>query len=159
FTVSGVIRTGAQAAMYASDAVAAGLAHGRIGALALTARPGELAATLAAQVRAAARGHAVRGLTGHQRRAAEPAPAAQLFVVAISVLGIPSGLARFVAIFVVAGAFAYAVAARRRELGLLRTVGATPRQARRLVLGEALAVAVAAALAGSALGIVIAGPF
>src|SRR5262249_52729332 len=39
------------------------------------------------------------------------------------------------------------------------TVGATPRQARRLVLGEALAVAVAAALAGSALGTVIAGPF
>jgi putative ABC transport system permease protein len=41
----------------------------------------------------------------------------------------------------------------------LRTVGATPRQARRLVLGEALAVAVAAALAGSVLGAVIAGPF
>src|SRR5215468_622412 len=159
FTVSGVIRTGAQAAMYASDAVAAGLAHGRIDALALTARPGEPARTLAAQVRAAARGQAVRVLTGDQRRAAEPNPDAQMFVVAISLLGITSGLAGFVAIFVVAGTFAYAVAARRRELGLLRTVGATPRQARRLVLGEALAVAVAAALAGSALGTVIAAPF
>jgi putative ABC transport system permease protein len=159
FTVSGVIRTTAQPAMYASDAVAAGLARGRIGAIALTARPGEPAATLAAQVRVAARGQAVRVLTGGQRRAAEPNPDAALFVVAISLLGVTSGLAGFVAIFVVAGTFAYAVAARRRELGLLRTVGATPRQARRLVLGEALAVAVAAALAGSALGTVIAGPF
>jgi putative ABC transport system permease protein len=159
FTVSGVIRTTAQAAMYVSDAVAAGLARGRINALALTARPGEPAGTLAAQVRAAARGQAVRVLTGDQRRAAEPNPDAQLFVVAISLLGVTSGLAGFVAIFVVAGTFAYAVAARRRELGLLRTVGATPRQARRLVLGEALAVAVAAALAGSVLGTVIAGPF
>ena len=159
FTVSGVIRTTAQAAMYASDAVAAGLARGRIDALALTARPGEPAGTLAAQVRAATQGQAVRVLTGGQRRAAEPNPDAQLFVVAISLLGVTSGLAGFVAIFVVAGTFAYAVAARRRELGLLRTVGAIPRQVRRLVLGEALAVAVAAALPASALGSVIAGPF
>src|SRR5215472_7533238 len=159
FTVSGVIRTTAQAAIYAGNAVAAGLARGRINALALTARPGESAGTLAAQVRAAARGQAVRVLTGDQRRAAEPNPDAGLFVVAISLLAITSGLAGFVAIFVVAGTFAYAVAARRRELGLLRTVGATPGQARRLVLGEALAVAVAAALAGSALGTVIAAPF
>src|SRR5215471_16413255 len=159
FTVSGVIRTTAQAAIYAGNAVAAGLACGRINALALTAWPGESAGMLAAQVRAAARGQAVRVLTGDQRRAAEPNPDAGLFVVAISLLAITSGLAGFVAIFVVAGTFAYAVAARRRELGLLRTVGATPRQARRLVLGEALAVAVAAALAGSALGAVIAAPF
>src|SRR5215468_9909920 len=159
FTVSGVIRTTAPAAMYASNAVAAGMAGGRINALALTARPGESPRALTAQVRAAAQGQPVRVLTGDQRRAAEPNPDADLFAVAVALLGVTSGLAGFVAIFVVAGTFAYAVAARRRELGLLRTVGATPRQARRLVLGEALAVAVAAALAGSALGVVIAGPF
>jgi len=159
FTVSGVIRTTAPAAMYATNAVAAGLARGRIDALALTARPGESPAALATQVRAAAEGQPVRVLTGDQRRAAEPNPDADLFAVAVSLLGVTSGLAGFVAIFVVAGTFAYAVAARRRELGLLRTVGATPRQARRLVLGEALAAGVAAALAGSALGVVIAGPF
>src|SRR6516225_8662837 len=159
FTVSGVIRTTAPVAMYATNAVAAGLARGRIDALALTARPGESPAALATQVRAAAEGQPVRVLTGGQRRAAEPNPDADLFAVAVSLLGVTSGLAGFVAIFVVAGTFAYAVAARRRELGLLRTVGATPRQARRLVLGEALAAGVAAALAGSALGVVIAGPF
>jgi putative ABC transport system permease protein len=159
FTVSGVIRSAAPAAMYATSAVAVGLAHGRIDAVALTARPGESPGTLAAQVRVAARGQPVRVLTGDQRRAAEPNPDADLFAVAVSLLGVTSGLAGFVAIFVVAGTFAYAVAARRRELGLLRAVGATPRQARRLVLGEALAAGVAAALAGGALGIMIAGPF
>src|SRR5262249_21549608 len=159
FTVSGVIRTTAPAAMYASNAVAAGMAGGRINALALTARPGESPRALTAQVRAAAQGQPVRVLTGDQRRAAEPNPDADLFAVAVALLGVTSGLAGFVAIFVVAGTFAYAVAARRRELGLLRTVGATPRQARRLGRGGAAGAGVAAALAGGALAIVSAGPF
>src|SRR5262249_10453940 len=159
FTVSGGIRTPAPAAMYASNAVAAGLAGGRIDALALTAPAGQPPGALAAQARAAAQGQPVRVLTGDQRRAAEPNPDADLFDVAVALLGVTSGLAGFVAIFVVAGTFAYAVAARRRELGLLRTVGATPRQGRRAGRGEALAAGGAAALAGSALGIAIAGPF
>ena len=81
--------------------------------------------------------------------------AALAIVVAVSLLGVTSGLAGFVAIFVVAGTFAYAVAARRRELGLLRTVGATPRQARRLVLGEALTVRQLLGMAAIATGLAI----
>ena len=65
----------------------------------------------------------------------------------------------FVSVIVLAGTFGYAVAARRRELGLLRTTGATPRQVRRLVLGEALITGAAGSAAGTALGPVIAGPF
>ena len=159
FTVSGVIRTGAQAAFYATGAVAARLAGGRIAAVALTGPPGEPVSALAAQVRAAAHGQPVRVLTGDHRRDAEPAPGAGLFAVAAALLGTTSGLAGFVSVFVVASTFAYAVAARRREFGLLRTAGATPRQIRRLVLGEALAVAVPASAAGGALGAVIALPF
>ena len=159
FTVSGVIRTGAQAAFYATGAVAARLAGGRIAAVALTGPPGEPVAALAAQVRAAAHGQPVRVLTGDHRRDAEPDPGADLFAVAAALLGTTSGLAGFVSVFVVASTFAYAVAARRREFGLLRTAGATPRQIRRLVLGEALAVAVPASAAGGALGAVIAQPF
>jgi putative ABC transport system permease protein len=159
FTVSGVIRTGAQAAFYATDAAAARLAGGRIDAVALTGPPGEPTAALAAQVRAAARGQPVRVLTGDHRRDAEPNPDAGLFAVAASLLGVTSGLAGFVSVFVVASTFAYAVAARRREFGLLRAAGATPRQIRRLVLSEALAVAVPASAAGGALGGVIARPF
>ena len=159
FTVSGVMRTSAQAAFYATDAVAARLAGGRIDAVALTGPPGQPVAALAARVRTAARGQPVRVLTGDHRRDAEPDPGAGLFAVAASLLGTTSGLAGFVSVFVVASTFAYAVAARRREFGLLRTAGAAPRQVRRLVLGEALAVGIPASAAGGALGIVIALPF
>jgi len=159
FTVSGVIRTTAQAALYAPDTVAAQLAGGRIDAVALDPRPGEPTAVLATHVRAAARGQAARVLTGDHRRDAEPNPDADLFAVAASLLGTTSGLSAFVSIFVVAGTFAYAVAVRRREFGLLRAAGATPRQVRRLVLGEALMIGVAASVTGGALGAVIAPPF
>ena len=159
FTVSGVIRTSAQAAFYATDQVAARLAGGRIAAIALTARPGQTAGALAGAARAVTRGQPVRVLIGDQRRTAEPDPAAVLFDAAVSLLGTTSGLAGFVAIFVVAGTFAFAVAVRRREFGLLRTVGATPRQVRRLVLGEALVLGTIASIAGAALGSVIAPPF
>src|SRR6266487_1621781 len=159
FAVSGVIRTRAQAALYAPDAAAAALAGGRIAAVALDPRPGEPVAALAAEVRGATHGQAVRVLTGDHRRDAEPNPDADLLTVAVSLLGTASGLAAFVSIFVVAGTFAYAVAARRREFGLLRAAGATPGQVRRLVLGEALMIGVAASVAGGALGAVIARPF
>jgi putative ABC transport system permease protein len=68
-----------------------------------------------------------------------------------ALLGLVSGICGFMTIFVVASTFAFVVAARRRELGLLRLVGATPRQVRRMILGEALTVAVAAAATGSLL--------
>lgn len=68
-----------------------------------------------------------------------------------AVLGFASTICGFMTIFVVASTFAFVVAARRRELGLLRLVGATPRQVRRMILGEALIIAVVAAVAGSLL--------
>ena len=63
-------------------------------------------------------------------------------------VGVISG---FITIFVIASTFAFAVASRRREVGLLRLIGATPRQVRRMVLGEAVVVAVAASLTGALL--------
>lgn len=65
-----------------------------------------------------------------------------------SMFGIMSAVSLFMALFVVGSTFGFVVATRRRELGLLRLVGATGRQVRRLVLGESLAVAVAASIAG-----------
>jgi putative ABC transport system permease protein len=159
FNVSGVIRTSAQAAFYATGEVAARLAGGRIAAIALIVRPGQPVGVLAAEAQTAAHSQPVQVLTGDQRRLAEPDPEAVLFDAAVSLLGTTSGLAGFVAIFVVASTFAFAVAIRRREFGLLRTVGATPRQVRRLVLGEALVLGAAASVAGGALGSAIAPPF
>jgi putative ABC transport system permease protein len=172
FVVSGVIRTGAQAALYAAGPVAAQLAGNRIAAVALlpaTGRSGQPPQrgrpaqsghpglqALAARARAVSRGSPVQVLTGASRSAAEPDPDADLSTVAIAVLGTAAGLAVFMAIFVVAGTFGQSVTARRRELGLLRAVGATPRQLRRLVLGEALLVATLATLPGGLLGAVTA---
>jgi putative ABC transport system permease protein len=58
---------------------------------------------------------------------------------------------------VVAATFAVLVEQRRRELALLSLIGALPQQVRRLVLAEALRLAVPAAAAGCALGAVAAG--
>ncbi|TLQ42867.1 FtsX-like permease family protein [Streptomyces marianii] len=65
-----------------------------------------------------------------------------------SVLAMAGVVSAFVTVFVIAGTFAFGIALRRRDMGLLRLVGAGGPQVRRMVLGESLAVAVPAALAG-----------
>jgi putative ABC transport system permease protein len=67
------------------------------------------------------------------------------------VLSMVGTIAGFITIFVIASTFAFAVASRRREIGLLRLIGATPGQIRRMVLGEALVVAFAASVTGAVL--------
>lgn len=92
--------------------------------------------------------------TGRQLRDLDPDAArdAQALVAANAFLGTAGGIAVFVSGFVVASGFAYAVARRRRELALLRAVGATPAQVRRLVVGEGVLVGLMAAFVGAALG-------
>ena len=68
-----------------------------------------------------------------------------------SMFGIMSGVSLFMALFVVGSTFGLVVATRRRELGLLRLVGATPRQVRRLILLESGVVALLAMTVGSVL--------
>ena len=58
----------------------------------------------------------------------------------VAIFGTMGGIAGVVALFVVAGTFALAIAQRRRETAVLRALGATPRQVRRLIAGEALFV-------------------
>ncbi|MGW1885747.1 FtsX-like permease family protein [Streptomyces sp. NPDC001970] len=93
-------------------------------------------------------------LTGDDRRRADPDPQrdAEALMTVNSLLGTAGGVTAFVSVFVVASTFAFAVALRRREFGLLRTAGATPGQLRRLLLTEAAAVGVLASAAGCALG-------
>ena len=82
--------------------------------------------------------------------ATRPPPTATALIAIFGALG---GIAGAVALFVVAGTFALAIAQRRRETAVLRALGATPRQVRRLIAGEALIVSLVArrsALAGRA---------
>ncbi|MEU3545384.1 ABC transporter permease [Streptomyces longwoodensis] len=109
----------------------------------------------ATAVRAALRGDArVRVLTGAQRRLADADPDrdAEALTALNALFGTAGGVSAFVSVFVVSSTFAFAVAQRRREFGLLRTAGATPGQLRRSVLAEALLVGALASAAGCVLG-------
>ncbi len=64
-----------------------------------------------------------------------------------------AAVALFVSALVIGNTFAILVARRRRDTALLRCVGATSRQVRRLALAESVVVGAAGALAGVALGI------
>ncbi|HEY5877254.1 MAG TPA: ABC transporter permease, partial [Ilumatobacteraceae bacterium] len=66
------------------------------------------------------------------------------------------GVALFVSIFIIYNTFAIVLGQRTRELALLRTVGADPKQIRRAVLGEALAVGMLASVGGIGGGIAVA---
>ncbi|MFI6644427.1 FtsX-like permease family protein [Streptomyces sp. NPDC050504] len=93
-------------------------------------------------------------LTGDDRRRANPDPHRddEALMTVNALLGTSGGVAAFVSVFVTASAFAFAVALRRRELGLLRATGATPGQVRRMLLAEAAVVGALASAAGCALG-------
>ncbi|WP_086841551.1 ABC transporter permease [Amycolatopsis kentuckyensis] len=73
----------------------------------------------------------------------------------IVLAAVSGGLSALVMVFVVAGTLTLSTQQRQRELALLRAVGTTPRQLRRMVLGEALVVALLAVGAAVALGPVL----
>jgi putative ABC transport system permease protein len=139
---------------YVTDQQASELAGG-VRTIGLLLEPG----TDATRVAAAAR-HAVGAdgtvLTGASRDALAPKQDEMTRWIGGQVLTAMTLLSVFVTVFIVSSTFALAVAQRRREFGLLRTIGATPRQLKRLVYGEALAVGTVGAAAGAMLGMVLA---
>ncbi|MDH5289388.1 MAG: ABC transporter permease, partial [Acidimicrobiia bacterium] len=62
----------------------------------------------------------------------------------------------FVSIFIIYNTFAIVLGQRTRELGLLRLVGADPRQIRRSVLGEALVIGIVSSVLGIGAGALVA---
>ncbi|BCJ73631.1 ABC transporter permease [Catellatospora sp. IY07-71] len=141
--------------VYVSEEAAARLSPG-VAAIGLLLHPDADPAAVAAAARAAAPDATVS--TGDGRAVLEPAQAAKTRWLGTQLLIAMASLAVFVTVFVVASTFALSIAQRRRELGLLRTVGATPRQIRRMVMGEALLVGGAGGLAGALLGVAAAVP-
>ncbi|GGV19930.1 FtsX-like permease family protein [Streptomyces spectabilis] len=102
----------------------------------------------------AASGTGARVLTGADRARVDPGAErdGRALVAVNAFLGTAGGVAVFVSAFVTASTFAFVVALRRRELGLLRAAGASRGQVRRWLLGEALVVGAAAAATGCTLG-------
>ncbi|WP_327290268.1 FtsX-like permease family protein [Streptomyces sp. NBC_01198] len=91
-------------------------------------------------------------LRGKGLRAADPGGRQDDLTPLAVVLGTSAGVTGFVVVFVVSSTTALSVAGRRREFGLLRTIGATPGQLRRTVLAESLLLALPASAAGCGLG-------
>ncbi|GIH22663.1 ABC transporter permease [Acrocarpospora phusangensis] len=144
YTVSGTVDG---PGVYLSDAEAARLSGG-VRAIGLVTEPGADIAAVAVAARAVAGG----AHTGDGRSVLETREHERTRWIGLQVLTGMALLSAFVSTLVVGTTFAVGVAQRRREFGLLRAVGATPRQVRRMVYGEALIVGVIATAAGAAAG-------
>ena len=128
---------------------------GSFAVLGVIPRPGVSTQALAAAVRRvlpartpAAEGAFPQVYTGADRGlAGSPAvPEGRVNVIAtVSTFG---GCAFLVAIFVISGTITLSVQQRHRDIALLRAVAATPRQVRRMILTEALLIALAAGALG-----------
>ncbi|GAB2623459.1 ABC transporter permease [Paractinoplanes abujensis] len=141
--VTGLVRA---ARLYVTDAEAARLAPG-VRVIGLTGNPDP------ADVRAAAGGATV--LSEASLGDLEPRGDARTRWIGLQVLSAMAALSVFSCVFVVASTLALSVNQRRREIGLLRAVGATPRQVRFTVLREAAVVGLTAAVVGTASGLAL----
>jgi putative ABC transport system permease protein len=138
-----------QPTAYVAESAASGLSGhpGRADAVAVLPRPGVDTDQLAAQAKKAV-GHAAEVRTGDGRGEAEQPQLAEGREILSGVGGSFGGIATATAVFVVMGTVALAIGQRSREIALLRAIGATPRQIRRMVATEAMLVAPLAGAAG-----------
>ncbi|MEV7011612.1 ABC transporter permease [Streptosporangium sp. NPDC051022] len=154
YTVSGVLDG---PGLHVNDTAAARLSGG-VRVIGLVTGPGADIAAVEAAARAIV-GTRGQVFSGDARSALEPKSDERIRWIGTQVLVGMTILSTFVSIFVVASTFSFGVMRRRREFGLMRAVGATPRQVRATVYGEALAIGAVAALAGALLGVVLAPSF
>ncbi|GAA3156184.1 FtsX-like permease family protein [Planomonospora alba] len=130
---------------------------GKADAIGVIAAPGVGAEELRARIDAALRGKNTVTLIGDDRGLAEfPAAltSSENLIVLAAVFG---AMGIMVAMFVVASTLGLSVQQRQREMALLRAIGTTPGQVRRMVIGEAMAVSTLATLAGIVPGFLLGG--
>ncbi|GAA3567323.1 ABC transporter permease [Kribbella ginsengisoli] len=146
FTVDG-IAAGPAGNTFFSDQDASRLAGqpGKFSSLGVLVAPGTDLKALRKQIEKTAD---VSALIGLDRGQVEHPDAAVKKVVLISVAGSFGGIATMTMMFVVASTLALAAQHRQREFALLRSIGTTPGQVRRMILGEAMLVSLPAVLAG-----------
>ncbi|GAA0726445.1 FtsX-like permease family protein [Dactylosporangium roseum] len=142
------------------DATAARLAgrDGAVDLIGMRAEPGRAASVAAAaRERLAGSGLTVATGTGRGDLEAPGAAAARSLLLVLS--GSLAGTTLLVVGFIMAGAMTVSVAGQRRDLALLRAVGATPGQIRRLAAGQATVATAAAVVPGAAFGYLLAERF
>ncbi|TCO53475.1 FtsX-like permease family protein [Actinocrispum wychmicini] len=139
YTVSGVFP---QDGIYfaASDATRLG----KLTSIGLTVTNGTDVSDLASQIK---KTFTVSALTGEDRGAAEYPAALKSSELLITIAGVFGGFAVMVLMMVVASTLGLSIRQRKREIALLRAIGTTPRQVRRMVFFEALVLSVLATAA------------
>jgi putative ABC transport system permease protein len=156
YRVAGIARPGAEVDQQSAMFFAPGEAHRLAGHDGLVAAYGVFGVS-AQQVETAVAGTGALVSTGDQRGQVEFVDAASARVKLTSMGGALAGTSLIVAMLVVVGTFALSVQQRYRELAMLRAIGATPRQVRKMISREALLLGLTAGIPGALLGIPMAG--
>ncbi|GAA2262557.1 ABC transporter permease [Streptomyces amakusaensis] len=123
-----------------------------VGAIAIIADKGVSAADITAKAESVV-GDRGTVLSGDGRSALQPAHVEHQRFLGTQLIGALAALALFTTVFVVASMLVLATGLRRREIGLLRTIGAAPHQIRRMILGEAGLIGLLGSLAGCLAGV------
>ncbi|MFD5217127.1 FtsX-like permease family protein [Streptomyces tendae] len=110
-------------------------------------------------VRAEVAGTGLRVTTGADRGEAVAPGVGSARSLLILLAGSLGGIVLLITGFVVAGALGVTIAGQRRDLALMRAVGATPRQIRRLAAAQSTVVAALALVPGVAVGYLLVGRF
>ncbi|WP_328681068.1 ABC transporter permease [Streptomyces sp. NBC_00343] len=159
YRVSAVVNT-SDVGVYFADRTAVGLSgrSGRVDLVGLRTAPGA-EARVPAEVRTKLKGTGLLTVTGAERgdTAAPGAGASRSLLVLLA--GSLSGIVLLITGFVMASALAVAIGGQRRDLALMRAVGATPKQIRRLAAAQSTVVAAVAVAPGVGLGYLLAGQF
>ena len=154
YRVSAVVTT-AQSGMFFADQTATRLAGHGADLVALRTAPGA-GAKVAAQARDLARPAGLTVSTGPARGDVESPEAIAGRQILPLLAGSLAGITLLVIGFIVGGALAVSIGAQRRDLALMRAVGATPRQVRRLAANQAILVTAASLVPGIPLGYLLA---
>ncbi|MFD4502768.1 FtsX-like permease family protein [Streptomyces sp. NPDC058457] len=131
---------------------------GTVDLIGLRTAPGA-AGRVAAEVREAVAGTGLKVFTGADRGTAVAPGVGSARSLLVLLSGSLAGIVLLITGFVTTGALGVAIAGQRRDLALMRAVGATPRQIRRLAAAQATAVAAVALVPGIALGYLLADRF
>ncbi|MFH8476670.1 FtsX-like permease family protein [Streptomyces sp. NPDC018000] len=154
FQLTGIVkqsggRTASQPAVFFGDEQAAAFSGGdTVDAIGVLPKPGTDVTELRDRIDKALDGAAAVTLTGDNRGLAEFPQAAAGQENLIMLSAIFGGWAILVAMFGASSTLGLTVQQRQREMALLKAIGTTPSQLRRMILGETLVVSVLASVLG-----------
>jgi putative ABC transport system permease protein len=164
YTISGIVAPPngdslpRQATIFFADSDAAAITglFGTAEFIGVIAEPGTDAKTLATTIRDGLNDPDLRVLRGENLAQVDPTSDKQMLEDVAALLGTMAGFSGFVSIFVLAGTFAFSILQRNREIGLLRSIGMTPRQVKLMIAGEGLILALIASAIAIPFGYAIA---